>query len=61
MILLVVANHERCRLEEGIRRDGERGPVGNIENRSGNFKVESINCVSIISISDITKAIIFKY
>ena len=38
VILLVVANHEQCRLEEGIRRDGERGPVGNIENGSGNFK-----------------------
>ena len=57
----MVANHERCRLEEGIRRDGERVPVGNIENRSGNFErvMNKINYVSIISISDITKAIIF--
>ena len=29
-ILLGVANHELGRSEEGIRRDGEQGPVGNI-------------------------------
>ena len=57
----MVANHERCRLEEGIRRDGERVPVGNIENHSGNFErvMNKINYVSIVSISDITKAIMF--
>ena len=36
-ILLGVANHQLGRLEEGICRDGERVPVGNIENRSGNL------------------------
>ena len=35
-----VANHERGRLEEGICRDGERGPScwEHLENGSGNFE-----------------------
>ena len=35
-----VTNHERGRLEEGICRDGERGPScwEHLENGSGNFE-----------------------